>query len=73
MLSRFDTFKGVNEEPCSIGGTAKGTHAHADMAFSPNGSRVLGVLDIDGEFRSRVKAEAGTNKREIAKAWGLIA
>ena len=67
----FDSLKGVNKDLCSIGGTAKGICAHVTMAFSPDGSRVLGVLDIDGDFRPRAKADAkqGSDKdaKQVAK------
>lgn len=51
----YDTMKHTTEGLTSIGGTAKGLCVHAQVAFAPNG-RVLGVLDIDGEFRTRCKA-----------------
>ena len=63
----FDTLKGVNQELCSLGGTAKGIYAHANMAFSPDGSRVLGVLDIDGEFRPRARADASQRNDQDAR------
>ncbi len=54
----FDTLKNATEGLHSIGGTAKGIYAHANVAFSEEGSRVLGVLDIDGEFRNLAKEDA---------------
>ena len=67
----FDSLKVVNKDLCSVGGTAKGICTHVNMAFSPDGSRVLGVLDIDGDFRPRIKADAkqGSDKdaKQVAK------
>ena len=48
----YDTMKHSTDDLVKIGGTAKGVMVHASVAFS-EGGRVLGVLDIDGQFRGR--------------------
>ncbi len=63
----YDTLKQQNQELCSIGGTGKGIYAHANIAFTPEGGRVLGVLDIDGEFRPRAKASAQAVANQVTE------
>ncbi len=52
----YDTQKNATRGLTAIGGTAQGIYAHANVAFSAGG-RVLGVLDLDGEFRARCGAD----------------
>ncbi len=54
----FDTLKHSTRGLTSIGGTARGVCAHASVAFSETGSRMLGVLEIDGHFRTRAADDA---------------
>ena len=60
----FDTRKKTTQGLTSIGGTAKGIQAHASVAFTPDGGHLLGVLDIDGQFRSRCQEAAGDEEGE---------
>ena len=60
----YDTMKGYTDGLTKIGGTAKGIYAHAQVVFSPAG-RVLGVIDIDGHFRSRCAAGGDDLKESI--------
>ena len=66
----YDTLKGSTDGLTSIGGTAQGIYAHANVAFSPGG-RVLGVLDIDGNFRSRCAAGGSELKESVRWVEGL--
>ena len=58
----FDTMKHATAGLTSIGGTAQGGVAHFNVAFTRDGSRVLGVMDIDGQFRRRAKQDAQVNE-----------
>ncbi len=49
----------------SIGGTAKGIDTHLHIAMSPGG-QMLGVLDIDGDFRARC-ARGGPERSESVR------
>ena len=66
----YDTLKRSTAGLTSIGGKGKGIMAHAQVAFSPHG-RVLGVLDIDGEFRSRCAAGGADLKESVRWREGL--
>ena len=61
----FDSLKKSTEGLTSIGGTARGVCAHANLAFSEAG-KVLGVLDIDGGFRARC-AQGGADLKESVR------
>ncbi len=65
-----DTRKKSTGGLTSIGGTAKGLYAHANLACSETG-QVLGVLDIDGSFRARGAAGARSSRSRCAgrRAW----
>ena len=52
----YDALKHSTEGLTKIGGTAKGIMAHVNLALTPAG-RMLGVLDIDGQFRNRCAPE----------------
>ena len=66
----YDTLKGVTAGLTTIGGTAKGIYAHANVAFAPAG-RVLGVMDIDGNFRARCAAGGAALKESVRWVEGL--
>lgn len=66
----YDTQKDVTSGLTTIGGTARGIYAHANVAFSPGG-RVLGVLDMDGGFRSRCAASGDELKESVRWVEGL--
>ena len=66
----YDTMKGFTTGLTKIGGTAKGIYAHAQVVFSPAG-RVLGVLDIDGNFRARCAGGGKELKESIRWIEGL--
>ena len=66
----FDTRKKSTGGLTSIGGTAQGIYAHANLAFSDTG-KVLGVLDIDGRFRARCAAGGQDLKESVRWSEGL--
>ncbi|MCY4226898.1 MAG: IS4 family transposase [Gammaproteobacteria bacterium] len=66
----FDTLKKSTGGLTSIGGTARGICAHANLAFSDTG-KVLGVLDIDGSFRARCAAGGKDLKESVRWSEGL--
>ncbi len=66
----YDTHKHVTAGLTTICGTAQGIFAHANVAFSPSG-RVLGVLDIDGSFRSRCAASGDELKESVRWVEGM--
>jgi len=58
----YDARKRQTRGLTPIGGTARGVYAHLHVAFS-TGGQALGVLDIDGDFRSRC-AKGGPELKE---------
>ena len=66
----YDAQKHSTRGLTTIGGTARGIYTHLNIAVSPAG-QVLGVLDIDGDFRSRCAGEGSGLKESIRWVEGI--